>query len=227
MDYHLDHKLRLNTEPEYKSLYQWAINETDAEGRHVGGDQIPWRWTLNFTATSCVLIDSFDIKAKSPIDQIVPAPVDVAHSQFLRAKLRPGSSRDEGDFFRQTTFSMFGTDRAIEAFSLEIYPITNPSEQERCIAWGVVSNTTEIDFQNETTEDCLAFYLFVKPETFALYAAKVSQGAVDELVLSVGMVAGFYSNWSPSSSTRDVKVLTDGDEQKIDVPVGFEIELPG
>ena len=39
MDLHLERGLRLNTAPEYKSLYSWAINEIDAQGRQVGDDQ--------------------------------------------------------------------------------------------------------------------------------------------------------------------------------------------
>ena len=100
---------------------------------------------------------------------------------------------------------MFGTDRAIKSFQLDIHPITDPAEQESCAAWGTVSYTHEIDFRNETTEDCIVFYLFVKPETFARYAAKISHGSVDEMILSVGSVAGFYSEWSPSISTRNVR----------------------
>jgi hypothetical protein len=66
----------------------------------------------------------------------------------------------------------------------------------------------------------------VKPQTFARYAAKVSHGVVDEIMFSVGGVAGFYSEWSPSISTRDVKVLTSDSELKVDLPPGFQFEPP-
>jgi hypothetical protein len=121
---------------------------------------------------------------------------------------------------------MFGTDRAIKSFQLDIHPIVDPAEQESCSAWGSVSYTTEIDFRNETIDDCIVFYLFVKPETFARYAAKVAHGLVDEMILSVGSVAGFYSEWSPSISTRNVKVLTQGSEQKIPFPPGHHVGPP-
>src|SRR5271155_3842405 len=57
------------------------------------------------------------------------------------------------------------------------------------------------------------FYLFVKPETFAGYAAKITHGLVDEIVFSVGSVDGFYSDWSPSAFASQVKVLTGDREQ--------------
>ena len=222
MDYHLVRGLRLKTEPEHKNLYSWAINEVDQQGRQIGADQIPWAWSLYFTATSCELRDSIDIKSKSQIEAAAPAQ----QSQILVVKLRPGRPGPEVLFSRQTTFSMFGTDRNINNISLEVYPHTDPADHERCSAWGTVSYTTEIDFRDETTEDCVAFYFSVPPETFARYAMKVSQSSVDELVLRVRMVDGFYSEWSPSISTPSVKILTRGDEQKVAMPRDIRFEPP-
>jgi hypothetical protein len=75
-------------------------------------------------------------------------------------------------------------------------------------------------------DDCVAFYLFVKPETFARYGAKIAHGLVDEMILSVKSVAGFYSEWSPSISTHNVKVLTTGEEHKVILPPGLSFEPP-
>ena len=82
------------------------------------------------------------------------------------------------------------------------------------------------DFREHTEDDCIGFYLFVKSETFARYAAKVAHGLVDEMILSVKSVAGFYSEWSPSISTRDVKVLTEGSEQAISLPPDHQFGPP-
>jgi hypothetical protein len=222
----LERALRLNTKPEHKSLYSWAINEIDAHGRPVGDDQIPWEWTLHFTATSCVLGDSIEIKSPFQFEKTTPTSREITQRQVIRVTLRSGSPRDDDDYFRETTFSMFGSDRTIKSFALEIHPIANPAEQENCRAWGSVSYTTEIDFRNDTTDDCIIFYMFVKPETFARYAAKAAHGLVDEIILSAGKVDGFYSEWSHSVSTRDVKVLTKGSEQKIAVPPSHQFEPP-
>lgn len=225
MDFHLERGLRLHTEPDYKSLYDWAINEIDARGQEIGHDQVPWDWTLHFTATWCVLDDRIDIKSQFLIEETKPTPAEVAQRQTIRVQLSPGTPRD-GDYFRKTTFSMFGTDRAIKSFQLNIQPIADSAEQERCTAWGTVSYTADVDFLDETIEDCIVFYLFVKPETFARYAVKISNGFVDEMLFSVGSVSGFYSEWSPSISTRNVKVLTKGPEQKITLPAGLQFEPP-
>jgi hypothetical protein len=174
VDFHLERGLRLHTEPEHKNLYKWAIQEIDAQGKQLGRDQIPWQWTLYFTATSCVLTDSIEIESKFQSDESSPAPREIAQRQHIRVRLRPGCPWDEGDYFRETTFSMFGTDRTIKNFDLNIYPIADPAEQESCSAWGSVSYTTEIDFRDETTDDCVVFYLYVMPDTFARYGAKVA-----------------------------------------------------
>jgi hypothetical protein len=86
--------------------------------------------------------------------------------------------------------------------------------------------TAETDFRNETTDDCIVFYMFVKADTFGRYAAKIAHGLVDEMILSVGSVAGFYSEWSPAISTGHVKVLTTGSEQNITLPAGLQFEPP-
>ncbi|NBJ13687.1 hypothetical protein [Microvirga arsenatis] len=226
MDYHLERGLRLNLNPKNKPLYNWAINEIDAQGQQIGHDQIPWPWTLHFTATSSVLADSIDLKSGPKIWESTPTAREIEQRQVIRLQLRPGSLRDNGDFLRETTFSMFGTDRAIKSFQLNIHPTDDPSKEEGCTAWGTVSYTAEVDLRNETEEDCVIFYLYVKPETFTRYAAKISFGSVDEIIFSVGSVDGFYSEWSPSISTRRVKVLTKGEEHEINLPPGLQLEPP-
>lgn len=224
MEFHLERGMRLNSAPKHKNLYSWAINEIDKHGQQFGEDQIPWAWTLHFAATSCVLNDNISIASKFQ-DQQTTA-LEIAKRQIIRAALRPHSLRNEGDDLHSTTFSMFGTNRIIKSFQLNIQPISDPIEQERCTAWGSVSYTADVDFRDETTDDCIVFYLFVNAETFAHYAAKISHSLVDEIIFSVGSVAGFYAEWSPSISTRQVKVLTQGSEQKVSAPPGLDFEPP-
>lgn len=220
MEYHLTRGLRLKAETEYKSLYTWAINELDENGRVVGRDQIPWAWSLYFTATACSLGDTFEITSK-----LTEQP-EIKQRQVISIQLRPGGPRDEDDVFDRTTFSMFGTDRLIKNFSLQIRPVTEATDQEGCSAWGMVSYTSADDFRKHTEDDCVLFYLFVKPETFGRYAAKIAHGLVDGITFRVGSVSGFYSEWSPDISTNKVKVLAKGKEQKIALPTGIEFEPP-
>lgn len=224
MDFHVDRSLRLNTKSEHASLYTWSVAEVDEHGAQVGQDQIPWPWRLYFTAVSLVLSDSIEIK--KPYAEEGEPPVEVSQRRVIRAKLRPGDPRHDGIFSRQTTYQMFGVNRVIKDFQLDIMPLADPAESESCTAWGSVSYTAETDFREETTEDCLVFYLMVKPETFDSYARRIADATADEVILSVGQVSGFYSEWSPSISTRDVKVLTSGEEHAVPAPEGVEFNPP-
>jgi hypothetical protein len=225
VDHHLERGLRLHKEPEHKNLYSWAINELDEQGRTVGHDQIPWPWMLRFTATSCSLGDSINIKTRSPISETPFETREIEQRQIIRLQLRPGDPGDDDPRW-YTKFSMFGTDRIIKDFHLEIHPIADLQQEESCSAWGTVSYTADIDFRDHTFDDCVVFYLHVRPEAFARYAAKMSDGAVDDIVFSVGSVDGFYSDWSPSISTDSVKVLTPSDEHRLDLPPGLGVEPP-
>jgi hypothetical protein len=49
---------------------------------------------------------------------------EIVRSQMIKAQLRPGDSRLRRDH-RETTFSMFGTDRTIKSFELNIHPIAD------------------------------------------------------------------------------------------------------
>jgi hypothetical protein len=220
MDFHLEKTLRLKTDPEHKNLYSWAINEIDDQGDVAGRDQIPWNWDHYFTGVSLVMDDSIEVKRTQREGEAVKTEVD--QRQNIRVNLRPGDPRDGGDYWRQTTFRFFGTDRVISKFQLDIRPIRDPAEQESCSAWGSPSYSHDSDFVTETTDDTMMFYLFVRSDTFARYAAKITMAAADEIVLRVGSVQGFYSEWSPSISTREVKVLARGREQKIELPAGAE-----
>lgn len=220
MEYHIDRSLRLKTveQIETKTLYQWAIVEVDESGKDVGHDHIPWQWTLYFTATSVTLSDS--VYVREPGSDIIGAVEEERRvEQVIRMKLRPGDARrapwPARSFDRVPEYRMLGVDRVVEDFQLEIRPTKATDEHESARAWGCVSYSAEADFRTETEPDMVIFYLFVRPETFAKYAAKLSMASVDEIVLSVGHVSGMYSEWSPSISTRSVKILTTGDEQKV------------
>lgn len=226
MDVHLERRLRLHTEPEHEGLGNWAITEIDAQGQQVGLNQVPWRWTLCFIATSCVLYDITTIESQVESKETTLSPLENAHRQVIRLLLRPRRSRNDGDFHRETIFSMFGTDRVIKSFQLDIHPIADPAGMESCTAWGTVSYEAEFDYSYETIEDSIIFTFLIKPETFSRYATKISQGLADEIIFSVGSVAGFYSKRSHTISTDNVKVLTKGKQQRIIFPPSLRIEPP-
>jgi hypothetical protein len=224
LEHHIDRRVILSTESEFKSLYPWSLQELDAEGEKIGRDQIPWEWTLYFTATELALSDTLKIEPDYRSD--VDSKITVRERQNIRTKLTPGDPW-EGGRSRDPAYSMFGTDRTISSFELFIERLESEDENERCTAWGSVSYTFDNDFRDETSDDTVVFHLYVRPETFARYAAKISAGEVDEAVLRVSHVKGFYSDWSPAISTNSIKVLTGYEkEHPVEVPEGCEIVPP-
>lgn len=223
MEHHVDRRVVLSQGSEFKNLYAWSLQEFDADGNKIGRDQIPWGWTLYFVATELTLSDTLSIKPDYRTDD--EDKTEINERQFIRAKLLPRDRWDRGGFYN-TAYSMFGTGRTISAFELYIEQLEGEGQQERCTAWGCVSYTSEVDFFDETTDDTIIFYLYVNAETFSRYAAKIAASEVNEATLRVSHVDGFYSEWSPAISTRDVKVLTSYKEQVVEVPDGCEIIPP-
>ena len=177
------------------------------DGCPIGLDQIPWNWTLVFSATSCVLTDRLEIATQFSLKGESEDPPKIETDQIIRMTLRPGMQAN-GEFVDDVTLSMFGTKRAIRHFTLEVRPIDDFLRRRNAALRGAAFLTrSEIDFRNETVDDCIWFYLYVKPETFARYVALIDQGAIDTILFNVGSVDGFYSEWSPSVSTDKVKVL--------------------
>ena len=222
MDYHLDRKVILNPDSEHKGLYDWSLQEIDAKGKKIGRDLIPWDLSFSFTASEVSLRDTVSIDTRVPRGS-EEKHIRVQDSQFIFAKLTP---QRRGGQFRDTCFSMLGTGRNISRIELHIEKTVNDSDREQCSAWGCVSYTFELDYRNETSEDCLVFRMSISPERFSTYAERITSSAVDEVFLRVRGVQGFYSDWSPGISTDSVKVLTDAREHVVAIPKNCTITPP-
>jgi hypothetical protein len=225
VDYHLDRAFKLHTQIEYKNLYNWAITEISEDGKAIDGDKIPWIWSLYFSANECILGESIEIIPDFSLsdDKSTPKTSEV---QFIRVKLRPNNVPGDENSWRNTQFSMFGTSRVIKDFTLDIRELDDQNQQEVCQAWGIVSYTRDINFRKEKTDDVLGFELFVKSETLSRYIDLIKAGAVSDIILRVGRVPGFYSDWSPDISTSSVKVLTSYNDHAFQNPEGLELQPP-
>ncbi|QEN84752.1 hypothetical protein FZC33_00210 [Labrys sp. KNU-23] len=228
MGYHLEHKVRLNTEPTYGGLYRWAINEVDEQGRVVSLDLIPWNMSLYFTAISCVVVDGVDLGYENTNRKSASEKSIYGRSnRIIRVRLRRGHPLDEGDSHKTVTYSMLGTQREIRDFQLFIHPTNVPDEQMQCWTFGLPMFTDETQFRRKIkTEDCIEFHLRVKPDDFSRYAADISNGLVDELILRIKGVPGFYAGWTPDIYTREIKVLTAHDFHDLDPKPDIDIKLP-
>jgi len=225
MEYHLDRKLRLNTDPEFAHLCSWAIYETDRRGEKIDDDHIPWDWTVWFTAARCEVLEFLELEPPWSFEDESSAPPVLSHKEIIRLTLRPRRHGRSNSLLSEVNLSMFGTGRVIEDFRLDIVPSDDRAFHALCTAWGSPAYSAEIAFRKETTEDCINFQLSVDRETFQRYASAISAGSIAEIDFGVGRVSGFYSKWSPSSHTAAIKVLA-GDEQNVEVPSETAIEPP-
>lgn len=221
MDYHLENKIVLSEESEYKSLYSWSLQELDKSGQKIGLDQIPWAWSLYFTASE--FLSSYSLVVKDE---------PTKEKEHISAKLHPGICRD-GKWKRDVSYSMFGTARRIKSFELCISKIEenkdnkDNKDSKKCHIWGSPSYTTEIDFRNETTEDIVIINLYVSDQQFYKLVDLIKLGRIDILEIRLNGVSGFYSEWSPAISTNHIKILTDDSkDQKVIMKDGCKIEPP-
>lgn len=215
MDFHLDRRLRLKAgdEIEHKGLYQQAVIEIDEAGRQVGRDFIPWHWTLSFHGTEVSMADRVGYETANDIGRAHPEMKRTGGSSIM-VKLRPLSTREGKLWGREPTYHMFGTDRVVRDFVLRIAPAKD-GDVEGCSAWASVSYSSEMDFQIVTQNDYVEFTMLLQQAAFDRYVWNIAQGLVDEVSLSVGLVDGFYSEWTPEISTEIIKVLA-GSEHVIE-----------
>jgi hypothetical protein len=225
MEYHLDHRVRLSQESKHKSLYTWSLQEISETGEQIGSDQIPWEWNLYFSANELRYIKELTIEQESNPDAILAASEGVSATESITAILQSGTTSN-GFFEPEASYSMFGTGRQIQDFRLTIRPLTGDGQEDVCDAWGCVSYTSEVDFRTETSPDVLQISIRVSSERFRELRELVNHVRPDAFTIRIGRVSGFYSEWSPSITTRRVKVLTRGSEHKIEVPENCVVNPP-
>jgi len=224
VDYHLNRKIRLSEESEYKNLYSWSLQELDEDGEKIGSDQIPWAWSLYFTASELRYSKSIEIE-KVPDDEEDEISSKDKDGESIYVILHPGICRDGHWLEDDTSYSMLGTDRKIKQFGLKISKAAEDND-EQCHIWGCVSYTAEMDFRDETVDDTVEIYLSLKPKQFGQIAEQLKSRQVDAFQVRLGGVSGFYSEWSPSISTSNIKILAASDDQEVQIPEGCKIEPP-
>ncbi|MDG5487999.1 hypothetical protein NYR55_05110 [Sphingomonas sp. BGYR3] len=198
MEHHFDRTIRFNDQSELKNLYKWCLNEHDEAGEKVGRDYIPWQWTLHFKGKGIALSEHTQIgdRYAQPADE-----AGAKSKRIITATLYPA---EQGRYAPR--YSMLGTDRTITHFDLRIEEADGKGE--RCVVWGGVSYTADVDFRDVTSPDTIVFYFYLKRERFDDIARQIASRAVDSLSLSLGGVQGFYADWSPRITTDKIKVLT-------------------
>lgn len=224
MDYHIDHRIVLNDNPEHKGLYKWCLQELDDDGQPRGRDLIPWGWTLYFTATELTIFDSLKIEPEEEAAYDDPDPRQTAQSERrILAKLKSGDTH-AWSVRERPTYSMMGTDRIIEKIELVILESKGDGRCPHISLWGGVAYTSDSGIWRDTVDDALVFTIVVDADQFEHYERRIAEGGFDELVFCVRSASGFYSDWSPDIQTDKIKVLTDReDEHPVEIPEDCQI----
>jgi hypothetical protein len=211
MDYHMENKILLSEDSEYKNLYSWSLQEFNNEGKKIGRDQISWQCGLYFTASELRHYYSINISKSKNNEDKKPTQ----ESEVITAILHPGTCYDGKTLKDDVSYSMFGTNRTIKKFTLRIQKIEDDSDNEFCRIRGYVSYTAEVDFRDITTDDTIDITLRLLPQRFNKIAELIKTQRIDILGLYLDEVSGFYSEWSPSISTGSIKVLAAQEEQVV------------
>ena len=225
MDSNLERKIRLCEDSEYESLYPWSLQELNKKGEKIGRDQIPWSWSLYFTASEISHNRSIDL-GKSYDSEGEEDNEQVKESETISAVLYPGRCYDGKWLEDDTSYSMFGTERRVKEFDLKIYKLEEGDDNERCSLWGCVSYTADFDFRDETIDDAMVINVWLAPMRFNNLVEVIKAQRADIVRVYLGEVSGFYSEWSPSIKADRIKILVSSEDQKIIRPDNCEIVPP-
>jgi hypothetical protein len=219
MDYLLDGRIKINSEPEYKSLYSWCLNEVDDNGIIHGDDQIPWEWNFYFIGSL------LQVEKNISFGDIYDDKINKLEGKFVSqgkriiGQLHSGYCTDGNNLEDTTIFRMFCSNRIIELFCLEIRPVENEKD-ENCQMRGFPSYSCEVDFRDKLEPDYIEILFHVSQKRFEEIANHIEKKSADHVRVRLGGVSGIYSRWSPSISTFTAKVLTrqhldliDGDDK--------------
>jgi len=177
------------------TTYEWAIDEVDKNGKVVNEDQIPWRHSIYFEATTITY--------------------GYHDREWLHAELK----QTDNYRYRQR-LEIFGASKPVESLSLNIYRASqkiNNSESLRAdadIERKYVSPT-------DIAPSYLEFELFLIDEKFDELKKLVIEKKASRINLSIKDCKGLYSNCHADSTlNKNIKILTP--EHEIELPEGCE-----
>src|SRR4051812_29213026 len=123
MEQKRDYVLRLDSNPEHKSLYRWI----GADGKKVGADQIPWVWSLNFDLSEL----TYYINVKSE-DSEYSGDSDFDRRKSIKTREAfVGNARPAPIRGTSTHYSLFGSSRGIRTFGFRIAKLSD-GEEGKC-----------------------------------------------------------------------------------------------
>jgi len=203
MKHLLDYKVKLNSKAEINSLYRWCLNEVSEDGLQISPnfDWIPFRFRLYFTTHS--------LKVFTSVRQSWETEGSLQIVKTISGEFISGWLDNNNELKDVVRFSIFGTKRPLEYFSVRISEVQKPDE-EQCVLTVIPSYKREDELFREVVEkDYAGFDIHLSADKFAALVKVVEDGKVDSVSFSVKEVQGVYATWSPTIFTLDAKILTE------------------
>jgi hypothetical protein len=216
-------------------LYKWYLQEYDSNGDKVGLEFITQQiGTIRLHIEKLTYIDSFkrsgyDVKSS-----------EFSESEHIYGKLTPNDPYVPS--WRQNTFSMFGTDREIKHFGIEIYRTDDgqlgdtrsrlagkkgliDSKKEGCNLLGFIGSKEDgdLDIEPHEAEDSLYISVYLNEERFNKIVQHIKDG-IRVRHISIEHTDGFYNAWTPSIHLEDIKVLSGNTTFEKDEPYIQQVE---
>lgn len=222
----LEYKVELKKEDEFETLYSWYISEIDQDKNEIKdslGKWIPWQWSVDFKIKNITHHTSIELEneGKEFTGLVETTKLQESYKSTRSERLFANLKLNEQDY--DTELSMFGTNRKIDDITLSVLK----GDEEYCYISGHTKNTIEVNFRNLTFPDSIEITLGLKEDDYKDIAERVKDKSINSYFLSLRNVDGFYSLWSPETSTPYIKVLTD--EHEINIPENIlpdDYELP-
>ena len=237
MNHELNRTIKLNNDSEYSSLYSWSLEEYDSEDNKVEEGFIPMQiGSIYLNVERLAYYNNFEGSKYGQESS------GFKESEHILGELK--TLKQNSQLHQPTTnkFSMFGTDREIKDFAIEIYKTDNgdtgkskslrknlkiDSKKENAYFFAHIGYQADedLDLAAQAAEDSLYINIFLKEEKFN----KIVQYIKDEVnakFIRIGHADGFYNRWTPSIHLEDIKILSDERSFEKDEPYLQQVEMP-
>ena len=246
MDSHFNRQIHLIEDGK-----SWSLKELDESGSQIGTLQKPFSGVLEFTSSELRLYNSLAIETPyqygSAIEKLSitydreafenefndineelknsgEQEKEVSESEAIFGTLHSGVCDDDGQKLTDSiSYSMLGTDRKIEDFTIFIKKLDDENGNEYCGLWG--------GSQYEEIESAIQITIHLAPKRFDRLATIIRLQRADIISITLNSCRGVYSdkdavfNYEHGDySIKDIKILASGKYPKVIIPEGCQIE---
>ncbi|MFN4011417.1 MAG: hypothetical protein ACK4K8_15815 [Pannonibacter sp.] len=190
-----------------------ALAEADQDGNIVNGPFYPHNGTIEFVAEKLTIIDEIGY---STLHEDNDFRIVLSFSQRIIGRLILGPNLNS-DYDPNPTFSMFGSQEEIQEANIEISLSSESTEKNPFTCWGSPGFTTNFLGEPENEVPPIVWFYYKAPkDVFTRITELVQLGKFDRMSFQASDVCGFYSERSALGDVRQLKVLANADDQKVE-----------